>query len=137
MNPTPNNQLIIYQIKPNLQQTQNNQERPQWKYNTPLGETLEVIMHNLFKKILIKINDSLTYGDTSFKTQWYNEKDLSKFYKNKGYTTNNYMRLKNIVQDLVEKGEVDIEHWLGNHLFKIYNDALPNHSNENGKGKNQ
>lgn len=107
---------------------------------TPLGEPLEVIMHKLFQTNLIKLPDKTTYDEPNCKPPSYNENDQCKFHKIKGYMTNNCMRLKNIIQDLIEKGKVDIEHHPGssrNRDMGIYKDPIPNHSRGNDKGKGQ
>lgn len=79
-------------------------------------------MHKLVNKNLSKINDKENYKEPNFKPPWYNENDQCEFHKIKGHTTNNCMRLKNIVQDLIKKGEVDIEHWPKNKDLNIYKD---------------
>lgn len=66
-------------------------------------------MHKLVQKNLITINDRENYEEPNFKPPWYNKNDKCEFHKIKGHTTNNCMRLKNIVQDLIKKGELDIE----------------------------
>lgn len=60
----------------------------------------------------IKLSDRTNYEEPNFKPLWYNENNQCEFHKIKGHTTNNCMRLKNIEQDLIEKGEVEIEHHL-------------------------
>lgn len=94
-------------------------------------------MHKLVQRNLIKINDRPNYEEPNFKPPWYNENDKSEFHKIKGHTTNNYMRLKNIVEDLIENGEVDVEPHIKNKDLKIYKDPIPNHSRGITKGKNK
>lgn len=48
------------------------------------------------------------------------------------------MRLNNIIQELIEKGEVYIENHprpFGNSDMGIYKDSLPDHSKGNDKGE--
>lgn len=79
------------------------------KENSPLGETLEVIMHELVQQELIKINDSPIYGEPSFKLPWYNKYEQCEFPKIKGHTTNRCDTLKNIIQDIIDQGEIAIK----------------------------
>lgn len=92
-------------------------------------------MHRLVQQNLIKVNDHPNYEELSFKTPWYNEKDLCEFHKIKGHTPNNCMRLKHIIQDLIEKEEVDVEHHPGNKDLQIYTNPILNHAKNNEKGK--
>lgn len=75
-----------------------------------LGESVEKVMCKLMQQNLIKVNDHLNYQEPSFETPWYIDKYLCEFHKIKGHTTNNCMRLKHLIQDLTNKGEVDVEH---------------------------
>lgn len=47
------------------------------------------------------------------------------------------MRIKHIIQDLIGKGEVDIEHCPRKKYLQIHTNPILNHAKNNNKGKDQ
>jgi hypothetical protein len=45
-------------------------------------------------------------------------RNTCKSHKFKGHTMKNCMRLKHIMQDLIDKGQVDVKHFIGNKGLK-------------------
>lgn len=111
-----------------------NKYAPKQKY-TNLGESIESVMKKMVKKNLIKIPTYENYQEPQVKPPWYNENHLCDFRKIKGHTTANCMRLKNIIQDLIDEKIINVEQPAGNQDLKIYMNPMPDHNKGNNKGK--
>jgi hypothetical protein len=59
-------------------------------------------MQNLIQASLITLPTYENYREPQVKPSWYNENHLCDFHKIKGHTTVGCMKLKNIIQDLIE-----------------------------------
>lgn len=92
-------------------------------------------MKKLVDSNLIMIPNFKDYQEPQNKLPWYNEKDLCDFQKIKGHKTSNYMRLKNIIQDLIESEDISIEVLASNQDLKIYKNPMLDHRKGNNTGK--
>lgn len=86
----------------------NRNNYPECKY-TQLLEPIETIMKKLVESNLITLLNFENYQEPQEKPSWYNECDLCDFHKIKGHKTTNCMKLKNIIQDLIEKDTIFVE----------------------------
>ena len=49
------------------------------------------------------------FDENQPKPVWYRENDYCEFHKIKGHSTNRYSKLKNYVQDLIDRGDIELE----------------------------
>lgn len=94
-------------------------------------------MKKLVEENLITLPNFEHYQGPQEKPSWYNKCDLCDFHKIKGHKTTNCMKLKNIIQDLIESNTISIEVLVGNQDLKIYKTPLPNHNKTNNSGKSK
>lgn len=92
-------------------------------------------MKKLIKKNLIKITTYENYQEPQVKPPWYDENHLCDFQKIKGHTTTSCMRLKNLIQYLIDDKIINVEQPAGNQNLKIYTNLMPNHNQGNNRGK--
>lgn len=102
-----------------------------------LGESLQIVMHKLMQKNLIKLKKHPNYEVLSFKTPWYNKKDMKIIQDQRTHQKKLHDRLNYLIWDLIEKGEVDIEQHLGNKDLPINWNPITNHLKRNDKGKDR
>ena len=88
-------------------------------------------MQKLIQANLITLPTYENYREPQVKPSWYNENHLCDFHKIKGHTTAGCMKLKNLIQDLIETKQIEVEPQGGNKDLKIYTNPMPDH----GKGK--
>lgn len=69
------------------------------------------------------------------KPPWYNKNHLCDFHKIKGHTMASCMRLKNLIQDLIDDKIINVEQPIGNQDLKIYTNPIPDHNKGNNHGK--
>lgn len=62
------------------------------------------------------------------KPPWWNESHYCDYHRNKGHNTNNCMRLKNIVQDMIDKGDIMVDDHKTNGDHEALKNPLPNYN---------
>lgn len=105
--------------------------KPRRKY-TPLGEPLESVFKKLVANKVITVPDFPPY-EPKVKPNWWNDDEFCEFHKSKGHKTSNCHRLKNIVQDLIDRGDIEIEGHSSNQEHEVFKEPFPKH--DKGKGK--
>lgn len=61
---------------------------------------------------------------------WYRENEYCEFHKIKGHSTNRCLKLKNYIQDLIDRGDIELESnepISKNQQLGIYKDPFPKH----------
>ena len=108
---------------------QSRQEVKRRQY-TPLGESLEVIFHRLVVTNMVVYPQTKPFDENLLKPTWYRENKYCEFHKAKGHSTNRCMRLKNYIQDLIDRGDIELEgeeSTSRNQNLRIYKDPFPKH----------
>lgn len=78
------------------------------------------------------------YEEPQFKPAWYNDNDYYEYHQIKGHKTSNYMKLKNIIYDLIDHGKVNINQWSGPSRYNelgVHKNPMPDHGKGNNAGK--
>ncbi|GLJ07896.1 hypothetical protein SUGI_0076310 [Cryptomeria japonica] len=99
---------------------------------TPLGEPLESVFKKLVANKIITIPDFPPY-EPIVKPNWWNDDEYCEFHKIKGHKIGNYHQLKNIIQDLIDRGDIEIEGHSSNQEHKMFKEPFPKH--DKGKSK--
>ncbi|GLJ20143.1 hypothetical protein SUGI_0365630 [Cryptomeria japonica] len=105
--------------------------RSRRKY-TPLGEPLESVFKKLVANKVITIPDFPPY-EPKVKPNWWNDDEYCEFHKSKGHKIGNCHRLKNIIQDLIDRGDIEIEGHSSNQEHEMFKEPFPKH--DKGKAK--
>lgn len=92
-------------------------------------------MQQLVQANLITLPIYKKLQEPQVKLPWYNEKHLFDFHKIKGHTTPNCMRLKNLIQDLINDKFITIDQLAENQDLKIYMNPMSDHNKGNNNGK--
>lgn len=71
---------------------------------TPLKESYESAFKTLLANNLIILPDNSWPYDLEIKPKWWRETEYCDFHRNKGHNTNNCMKLKHEIQDLIDAG---------------------------------
>ncbi|GLJ28438.1 hypothetical protein SUGI_0559540 [Cryptomeria japonica] len=108
--------------------TQGN-SKPRRKY-TPLGEPLESVFKKLVANKIITIPDNHPY-EPKVKPNWWNDDEYCEYHKRKEHKIGNCHSLKNIIQDLIDRGDIEIEGHSSNQEHDMFKEAFP----KSGKGK--
>ncbi|KAH9293749.1 hypothetical protein KI387_041050, partial [Taxus chinensis] len=100
---------------------------------TPLGETYGVILEKLLKAgaiTLPPVKPHSGFDSTRAIPSWYKENDFCNFHRVKGHSHENCKMLKNIVQEMVDAGDITLDNpnAPANRNLKIFNKPFPNHS---------
>ena len=77
--------------------------------------------------------------ELTVKPSWWQDEDYYEYHRGKGHKTNDCQKLKNVIQDLVESGEVKINGHTTNDTHTIFKDPLLDHekgNSSNNKGDN-
>lgn len=67
------------------------------------------------------------------KPNWWNDDEYCELHKSKGHKTGNCHRLKNIIQDLIDRGDIEIEGHSSNQEHEMFKEPFPKH--DKGKAK--
>lgn len=81
---------------------------------TPLGQSLKSTFKELLPNKLITLPDTQDFKP-QVKPSWWNDTYHCKYHRSKGHRTNDYKILKNLVQDLLDKGDIIVEGHKTNH----------------------
>lgn len=74
---------------------------------TPLGEPLDIWLKTLLDNKINMLLESRPW-ETQIKKRWWNDNHYSKFHRNKGHKTNEYMKHKHIIQDLIDNDKIKV-----------------------------
>lgn len=91
----------------NNQVNNQRQSKPQRKY-TPLGEPIEIAFNKLLANKLITLPENPPY-EPKAKPDWWNDDEYCEYHKSKGHLTTNCHGLKNIIQDLIDRGDIEVD----------------------------
>lgn len=97
-----------------------------------MGEPLESVFKKLVANKVITIPDFPQY-EPKVKPNWWNDDEYCEFHKSKGHKTRNCHRLKNNIQDLIDRGDIEIEGHSSNQEHEMFKEPLPKH--DKGKAK--
>lgn len=98
----PNQGRITSQDEPRPRQ-----QKPKCTY-TPLGEPIEIVLHQLVSQKLVTLPKTSNY-EPQVKPSWWRDTEHCDFHQGKGHKTSNCHRLKDLIQDLIDRGEIEIE----------------------------
>lgn len=100
---------------------------------TFLGEPLENALRTLVANKIITLPDLRPY-EPQVKLNWWNDSHHCEYHRNKGHKTNECMKLKHLVQDLIDDGTIKIEGPQNNEDHTAFKNPFLNH--EKGKSSN-
>lgn len=108
-NPLPKNNTII---NPQNQGRNTQQEEPKQKQQnyktkctyTPLRELIETILRQLVSSNLVTLPKTSNY-EPQVKPPWWGDHEHCEFHQGREHKTSNFHRLKDLVQDLFDRGE--------------------------------
>jgi hypothetical protein len=93
---------------------------------------LDAIFEKLAKENLIKFPPTQQIDPGQSKAAWYKDNEYCKFHRVKGHTTLRCMKLKDYVQDLIDRKEITVGAQTSpNAGLQIYQNAFPPHNNQN------
>lgn len=107
-------------VHQNVAYQKQHQQAPQsqkiLKYNntiklecTPLGKPIESMLNKLVHAKLINLLESLNRGEPSFKLSWYDDNAYCEYHSTKGHDMLDCIKLKNLIQDLIDQREITVE----------------------------
>lgn len=94
---------------------------------TPLDESYESAFKTLLAKKLITFSNNSKPYDPEVKPKWWRENEYYEYHQNKGHTTNNYMKLKHKIQDLIDASKIVVGNHATNVDHKAFKDPLPSY----------
>lgn len=96
---------------------------------TPLGEPIESSLKNLMQTNIITLPKLRPYEPVPFKITWWNDNDLCEYHHTKGHKTASCYKLKNLIQDLLNQGDIimDANKGLANIDHTIFKDPFGKH----------
>lgn len=97
-----------------------------------MGEPLESAFRKLLANKIIAIPDNPPY-EPKVKPNWWIDDEYCEFHMSKGHKTRNCHQLKNIIQDLIDRGDIEIEGHSSNQEHEMFKEPFPKH--DNGKAK--
>lgn len=92
---------------------------------TPLGEQIKSILKKLLQSNVIKLPEVKPYETTIFKPTWWNDNDFCEYHRTKGHKTSSCWTLKNLIQDLIEQGDMSMEIHKGRKMLTILFSRIP------------
>lgn len=113
----------------NTQTNTQGSSKPHRKY-TPLGEPLESAFKKLVAKKIITIPNNPPH-EPRVKPNWWNDDEYYEYHKSKGHKIGNFNKLRNIIQDLIDRGDIEVDGHTSNQEHEILKEPFPKHD----KGK--
>lgn len=83
---------------------------------------------------------TLPFDANQPKPQWYNENEYCDYHHVSGHDTCKCMKLKNYIQDLIDKGDIEVattKPGNSNDKLKMYQDPFPKHSKEKASSSHE
>lgn len=68
-----------------------------------------MILKKLIKSNLILLPNYKNYQEPQVKPLWYRDEDHCEFHQTKGCKTQSCFKLKHLIQDVIEQGEVNVD----------------------------
>lgn len=124
-NPTKNQVRNTQQDVPKSRYTT---YKPDWTY-TPFKEPIETMLRKLVSSNLIMLLITSNY-EPQVKPTWWKDNKYCEFHKGKYHRSNNCPCLKNIIQDLIDWGKIEIDginHKISNIDHTIFKNPLPSY----------
>lgn len=116
-----------------MQNDHNNQNirrefRPRIKF-TYLSEYPYDILRKLYDHQVITLLEIRLEDTINKDSQWYNEEEYYHFHYKKFHDKNKYQTLKNVIQDLIDNGKLEVDNpfAIPNQNLGIYQNPLPQH----------
>lgn len=75
---------------------------------TPLVEPIEAMFQKLVLVGVVVFLITLPFDPNQPKPRWYNENEYCEYHRIKGHDTRKCMKLKIYIQDLIDRGEIEI-----------------------------
>lgn len=76
---------------------------------TPLGEPIESALKKLIQTNMIILPEIRVYEPGPFKPTWWNDNDFCDYHRTKGHKTASCYKFKNLVQDMIDQGDITID----------------------------
>lgn len=89
-----------------LRWTYYNNQRCQF---TPMGEPLDAIFKCMEHHNMVVYPQTIPFDESKPKPDWYKENEYRAYHHVKGHATNKCMKLKDLVQDLIDEGKTDVD----------------------------
>ena len=88
-------------------------------------EPYEVVLKNLIANKLVTLPDNSHPYDPPVRPPWWREDHIFNYHQSKGHNIENYFKLKDIIQDLIEARKVVIDGLVKNADHKAFKQPLP------------
>lgn len=73
-----------------------------------MGEPIESSLNKLFAKKIITLPDNQPF-DPKINPLWWNENEFCEYHKSNNHKTSNCHKLKNLIQDLIDNGAIEVD----------------------------
>ena len=95
---------------------------------TPLRDSYEIILKTLLAHGIITLPNNSRPYDPAVKPPWWRDDDYCNYHRNKGHTTDNFFKLKDIIQDLIKDGKIGVDGLIKNSDHKAFKEPLPKYN---------
>lgn len=85
---------------------------------------------------LITIPDNPPY-EPKVKPAWWNNDEYCEYHKSKGHTIGICHKLKNVIQDIINKGDIEVDGHTSNEKHVMFKEPFPKHDKGKSKANNQ
>lgn len=76
---------------------------------TPLGEPIESALKKLKQTNMITFQEIRVFGLGPFKPNWWNDNEFCEYHRTKVHKTTSCYNLKNLIQDLIDQGDITMD----------------------------
>lgn len=76
---------------------------------TPFGEPIDATLNKLIQTNMITFLEAIPYDPGPFKSSWWNDNNFCDCHCSKGHKTYSCYKLKNLIQDLIDQGDVILD----------------------------
>ncbi len=90
-----------------------------------MAESYETVLKTLNANNLITLLDNSRPYDPPVKPSWWKEDHVCSYHRSKGHSTKNCFKLKDVIQDLIDKCKVIIDGLTKNADHKAFKQPLP------------
>ncbi|GLJ31915.1 hypothetical protein SUGI_0642360 [Cryptomeria japonica] len=115
--------------------SRNNTNNFQKRIFTPLGQSLESAFRELLAHKILSLPPISNY-EPQIKPPWWNDSHYCDYHRNKGHQMNNCMRLKHMVQDMIDRGDLTIDGLKTNGDHGAFKNPLPNYNKDGASTSN-
>lgn len=92
---------------------------------TPLGDSYHVILKTLLSNKIMTLPGYAKPYEPEVKPKWWNDYHYCEYHNNKAHKTENFIRLKHVIQDLIENGKFFVDGLVNNYDHKAFKEPLP------------